>query len=155
MTILIEKSKIKSIASRVRSNSFYWAFKDVDPRLLGKPNFNITRQALMWKHQGKRKKGAKSALWFLRLFRICSFTSSVITYYLSYDIIWCVILFSIHYRQFSVKKIEFKETSEGPVVTLLPLPPNCKPCQIHYQMYLIRLSLHFNTCILVVSCFYT
>ena len=33
MTILIEKSKIKSIASRVRSNSFYWAFKDVDPRL--------------------------------------------------------------------------------------------------------------------------
>ena len=33
MTILIEKSKIKSIASRVRSNSFYWAFKDVDPRV--------------------------------------------------------------------------------------------------------------------------
>ena len=35
MTILIEKSQIKSIASRVRSNSFYWAFKDVDPRLIG------------------------------------------------------------------------------------------------------------------------
>ncbi len=35
MTILIEKIKIKSIVSRVRSNSFYWAFKDVDPRLIG------------------------------------------------------------------------------------------------------------------------
>ena len=34
MVILTEKSKIKSIASRVRSNSFYWAFEDVDPRLL-------------------------------------------------------------------------------------------------------------------------
>ena len=33
MVILREKSKIKSIASRVRSNSFYWAFEAVDPRL--------------------------------------------------------------------------------------------------------------------------
>ena len=41
------------------------------------------------------------------------------------------------------------------MVTLLPLPPNCKPFQIHYQMYLIRISLNFNTCSLVVSCFYT
>ena len=41
------------------------------------------------------------------------------------------------------------------MVTLLPLPPNCKPFQIHYQMYLIRLSLNFNTSSLVVSCFYT
>ena len=34
MVILTEKSKIKSIASCVRSNSFYWAFEDVDPRLI-------------------------------------------------------------------------------------------------------------------------
>ena len=33
MVILTEKGKIKSIASRVRSNSFYWAFEAVDPRL--------------------------------------------------------------------------------------------------------------------------
>ena len=51
--------------------------------------------------------------------------------------------------------MEFKETSDGPVVTLLPLPPNCKPWQRNCQMSLIRLSLNVNTCILATSCLCT
>ena len=41
------------------------------------------------------------------------------------------------------------------MVTLLPLPPNCRPWQRHFQMSLIRLSLNFNTCIIVASYLYT
>ena len=50
---------------------------------------------------------------FCDFFIFVPFTSSLINYYLRYDIIWCVILFSIHYRQLTVNIIKFKETSRS------------------------------------------
>ena len=64
----------------------------------------------------------KRTVIFCDFFTFVPFTSSVINYYLSYDIIWCVILFSIHYRQFTVKTIKFKETSRGQWWIYYPYP---------------------------------
>ena len=91
---------------------------------------------------------------FCGFFTFFHFNSSVINHYVSYDIMWCVILFSIHYRYFTVKKVKFKETSRDLWWLYYPYPQIANHSR-HFQMSSIRLSLNVNTCILVASCFYT
>ena len=94
---------------------------------------------------------------FCDFFTFVPFTSSAINYYLSYDIIWCFILFSIHYRQFNVKKNGIQRNTRGTCGEFITRTPKlqtvAEKCSKVFD--LPRLSLNFNTCIIVASCFYT
>ena len=52
--------------------------------------------------------------------------------------VFAFIIDSSWQRKMKLKKIK------GSMVNLLPLPPNCKPWLIFFQIYLICLSLNFK-----------